>query len=355
MRKVVILGATGSIGRQALEVVRANPNRFEVIGLAAGSDERALARLGDEFPRAATELGAEGAARLARLSRAEVVLNAIVGADGLTASLAALETGKILALANKESLVAGGRLCLEAARRGGGMIVPVDSEHAAIAQLLEGRDRATIESIVLTASGGPFRGWPADLSQVTVEQALTHPTWSMGPKITVDSATLMNKGLEIIEAHYLFGFPYERIEVVVHPESVVHALLRMVDGSYLMQAAAPDMRLPIQNALTYPDRISSMLDPLAPAELGSLAFEPVDLDRFPAIHLAYDCGRNGRSYPAVMNAANEMAVGAFLDGRLRFDQIIPTVAAEVEEHEPFDLTHPADLQRVLDSVGAGLR
>ena len=344
-RKVVILGSTGSVGRQTLDVIDAHPDLFEVVGLVARSSEQELAEQASTRPKAVTALGDEGAVELASMEQADVVLNAIVGAAGLRASLAALEAGKTLALANKESLVAGGELCLAAAEKGGGRLVPVDSEHAAIAQGLEGHDRTTVARIHLTASGGPFRA-RRDLTNVTPDEALDHPTWSMGPKITIDSATLMNKGLEVIEAHFLFGFDYDEIDVVVHPESVVHGIVEFVDGSMLMQAGPTDMRIPIQAALTSPERIASGVAPLDPRSLGELHFEPVDATRFPAVRLAYAAGRQGGTFPAVLNAANEVAVRAFLHGRLGFTDIVAVVEEVLELHGGLDAT---DLDQVLEA------
>lgn len=341
-KKVVILGSTGSIGRQALDVIAAHPDRFVVVGLVAGSDERTLAEQAAQHDGVRTGLGEDAAVEMARRSEADIVLNAIVGAAGLKASIAALETGKALALANKESLVAGGEVCRAAARDGGGTIVPVDSEHAALAQCLEGRDRSSIARIVLTASGGPFRT-RADLSRVTAAEALAHPTWSMGPKITIDSATMMNKGFEIIEAHFLFDFDYDRIDVVVHPQSIVHALVELVDASMLMQAAPTDMRIPIQAALASPARLPSEVERLDLTRLDDLVFEPLDNARFPAVDLAYETGRRGSTYPAVMNAANEIAVQAFLDGHLPFTAIVPITREVVERHEGRDAS-------ILDEV-----
>ena len=328
--RLAILGSTGSIGRQALDVVRAEPGRFEVVALAAGRDGEALAAQCDEFGVARSGIGERAATELACIPEAGVVLNAIVGAAGLRASLAALEAGKTLALANKESLVAGGELCLRAARASGARLVPVDSEHAAIAQCLKGRAVADVERIVLTASGGPFRT-RSDLSSVTVDEALAHPTWSMGPKITIDSATLMNKGLEVIEARFLFGLDYDRIGVVVHPQSVVHGIVEMRDGSSLLQAAPADMRIPIRAALTGTE--AGERRPIALAEVSSLDFEELDHERFPAVGLAVEAGRRGKSYPAVLNAANETAVEAFLSAEIGFTDIVPTVERVLDRHD----------------------
>ena len=345
MRRIVILGSTGSVGTQALEVVKANPDRFQVVGLAAGTNEIALERQAREFGVKHTALGAERAAELATLDEADVVLNAIVGAAGLKASVAALDAGKLLALANKESLVAGGEACLAAVKRGGGLTVPVDSEHAALAQCLQGRGTAQVKRLIVTASGGPFRE-RFDLSSVTPEEALKHPTWEMGPKITIDSATLMNKGFEVIEAHYLFGLDYDRIDVLVHPQSVVHGIAEFLDGSMLMQAAPTDMRIPIQAALDDPDRHETAVEPLDLIQQSPLEFQAVDHKRFPAIAIASVAGRAGRSYPAVLNAANEVAVEAFLKGRLGFTDISQVAEFTMAAHEPFDVS---DVPAVLEA------
>jgi 1-deoxy-D-xylulose-5-phosphate reductoisomerase len=343
-RRIAILGCSGSIGRQAAEVVRAHRDRFEIVGLVAPRDESTLAALAVEFGAHLTGLGGDAAVAIAQADDVDVVLNAVVGAAGLRASVAALESGKVLALANKESMVAGGEACLEAARRGGGAVSPVDSEHAALAQCLEGRDPATVAALVLTASGGPFRSI-TDLGSVTPDDALAHPTWSMGPKITVDSATMMNKGLEVIEAHYLFARPYDSIRVVVHPQSVVHGMVELIDGSVVMQAAVPDMRLPIQAALGAPERFESLNAPVDFTRVGTLTFEPVDADRFPCVGLAYDAGRAGGGFPAAMNAANEVAVGSFLNGALGFTEIPGLINDVLDAHEP---VHATDLDAVLE-------
>jgi 1-deoxy-D-xylulose-5-phosphate reductoisomerase len=333
-RRVAILGSTGSIGTQALDVVRANPELLDVVALVAGSDADALARQAEEFGVRTTGLGAEAARDVAALDDVDVVLNAVMGAVGLRASVAALESGKVLALANKESLVAGGEVCTRAAAVGAGTIVPVDSEHAALFQCLSA-DGSPASSVILTASGGPFRE-RADLSDVTVDEALAHPTWSMGPKITIDSATLMNKGLEVIEAHHLFGFGYDEIEVVVHPQSVIHAAVRCADGTMVMQAAPPDMRLPIQTALTWPFSAAGHVATIDLAEVGRMTFEPVDRARFPSLDLAYEAGRKGATYPAALNAANEVAVGAFLEGTIGFMDIPAIVESVLGRHESGD-------------------
>jgi 1-deoxy-D-xylulose-5-phosphate reductoisomerase len=328
--RVAILGSTGSIGRQAIEVIQAHPDRFEVVGLVAGHDADELAAQASALGVTKTGLGAAAAESMAGLDEADTILNAVVGAAGLRASIAALNAGKRLALANKESLVAGGDACIRAAKAGGGEIVPVDSEHAAIAQCLQGVDRDHVRRIILTASGGPFRT-RADTSDVSPDEALAHPTWSMGPKVTVDSATLMNKGLEVIEAHHLFGLGYESIDIVVHPQSAVHGVVEFIDGTMLMQSAPTDMRIPIQAALTWPDRLPMDTTRLDLAALGSLGFEPADRARFPLIEIAYEAGRCGGLYPAVMNAANEIAVQAFLDGVIGFDDIARIVRESIDE------------------------
>ncbi len=335
--RIVILGSSGSIGRQALDVVRANPERFEVVGLAVGSDVDTLESQAAEFGVTRTAVGADEGIELARLDDADIVLNAIVGAAGLRASLAALTAGKTLALANKESLVAGGELCLAAAAAGGARVEAVDSEHAAIAQCLSGRDLETVERIILTASGGPFRT-RTSLDGITPDEALAHPTWEMGPKITIDSATLMNKGLEVIEAHFLFGFSYDQIDVVVHPQSIVHGIACFVDGSMVQQAAPADMRIPIQSALSFPERLPSGARRIDLADIGSLDFEPVDRERFPALDLAYEAGRKGGTYPAALNAANEIAVEAFLAGGLGFADITGVTTDVLAKHGSLDAT-----------------
>jgi 1-deoxy-D-xylulose-5-phosphate reductoisomerase len=317
VRRIALLGATGSIGRQALEIVEAHPE-LELVAAASGSTPiDGLAPL--------TQVGGDLTELLER-AQPDLVLNAVVGFAGLPATLWCLERGVDLALANKESLVAGAELATAAHRRGGGRLLPVDSEHSALHQCLEGRAPETVQSIVLTASGGPFRGRSREeLADVTPQEALAHPTWNMGPKITVDSATLANKGLELIEAHFLFGLPYDRIEVVVHPTSVVHALVRFRDGAALAHLGYPDMRVPISYALTYPERAPTPIPPLDLASGLTLEFAAPDLDTFPLLALARDAGERGGTYPCAFNAANEVAVAAFLDGRLPFLAIADVV------------------------------
>jgi 1-deoxy-D-xylulose-5-phosphate reductoisomerase len=310
MKRVALLGATGSIGRQAVEIVTAHPE-LELVAASSGSTPiDGLAPL--------TQVGGDPTELLER-AEADVVLNAVVGFAGVPATFWALERGVDLALANKESLVAGGELAVSAWREGGGRLLPVDSEHSAAFQLLEGRAVETVGSLVLTASGGPFRGRSrAELANVTPEEALAHPTWSMGPKITVDSATLMNKGLELIEAHFLFALPYERLEVVVHPTSIVHALVRLRDGASLAHLGYPDMRVPISYALTYPERVATPIEPLDLAGGLTLEFRAPDLEAFPCLALARAAGKAGGAAPCVLNAANEVAVATFLAGELSF-------------------------------------
>src|SRR5215213_2843946 len=310
MRKVALLGATGSIGRQALEIIRDDPE-LELRAAASGSE--AIAGLAP-----ITQVGGDLTELLER-AEPDVVLNAVVGFAGLPATLWALERGVTLALANKESLVAAGQLALAARERGGGLLLPVDSEHSAAFQCLEGRDPDSVASLVLTASGGPFRGFTrADLESVTVEAALAHPTWRMGPKVTIDSATLANKGLELIEAHFLFGLDYDRVQVVVHPTSTVHALVWFRDGAALAHVGHPDMRVPISYALTYPERAATPIAPLDLAAGLTLEFEAPDEDTFPMLGLAREAGERGGTYPCAYNAANEVGVAAFFEGRLPF-------------------------------------
>jgi 1-deoxy-D-xylulose-5-phosphate reductoisomerase len=348
MTRVALLGATGSIGRQALEIIASNP---ELVLVAAASGSTPIDGLAPF-----TQVGGDVTELLER-SQPEIVLNAIVGFAGLPATLWSLERGVTLALANKESLVAAGDLALDARERGGGLLLPVDSEHSAIYQCLDGDE---VESVVLTASGGPFRGRTRDeLLDVTPEQALEHPTWPMGRKITVDSATLANKGLELIEAHFLFGLPYERIEVVVHPSSIVHGLVRFRDGAALAHVGYPDMRVPISYALTYPRRAATPVPALDLASGLVLEFEAPDLETFPLLGLAREAGERGGTYPCVFNAANEVAVDAFLNGRLSFLGIAAAVeealgaadgvrARDLDELRVVD----ADARRVAEGVAA---
>ncbi|MBI5523997.1 MAG: 1-deoxy-D-xylulose-5-phosphate reductoisomerase [Desulfarculus sp.] len=356
-RRLAILGCTGSIGQNALEVVRAYPGRFQVVSLAAARSVKKLAQQAIEFkPQVLTVIDQAAAAALkdllppglaARVTHgpqgyleaavgagAQVVLSAMVGSAGLLPTFAAVQAGLTVALANKETLVAGGEPVMAAARAKGAVILPVDSEHSAIFQALMGNDPGRVRCLWLTASGGPFRDYSApELSRVTPAQALNHPNWSMGPKITVDSATLMNKGLEAIEARWLFDQPLDNIKVVIHPQSVVHSLVEYVDGSVLAQLGLPDMRLPIAFALAYPERLASALPALPVTSMGPLTFREPDLERFPALGLAYQAGRAGGTCPAVLNGANEVAVAAFLRGALSFTGIAQCVAAVLERHQ----------------------
>ncbi|TFD58835.1 1-deoxy-D-xylulose-5-phosphate reductoisomerase [Cryobacterium suzukii] len=332
MQRVIILGSTGSIGTQALDVIRANPERFEVVGLAAGSDRDLLAEQALDFQVEHTALGADAAEQLVRDVDADVVLNGITGSVGLGPTLAALKAGRILALANKESLIVGGDLVKSIAAPG--QIVPVDSEHSAIAQALLAGTQHEVRRLVLTASGGPFRGFTRQqLARVTPTQALAHPTWNMGLVVTTNSATLVNKGLEIIEAHLLFDVEYDRIDAVVHPQSVVHSMVEFVDGSTIAQASPPDMRLPISLGLDWPNRVAAVGTPIDWTVPHSWTFEPLDNAAFPAVELAKKVGRKGGTYPAVFNAANEQAVAAFHAGRIGFLDIVDTVLRVVESHE----------------------
>jgi 1-deoxy-D-xylulose-5-phosphate reductoisomerase len=356
MIRVAILGSTGSIGRSALEVVRRHPKRFQVVALTANRRVDVLLEQVEAFrPRLAVVAdvaaglppgpggtrwasGTGAVLDAAQLDDVDVVVNALVGAVGLEPTIRALEAGHRLALANKESLVAGGPLVLRAAGKGGAEIVPIDSEHSAILQCLEGYDRSSVERITLTASGGPFRGRNLEeLWHVGPSDALDHPTWDMGAKITVDSATLANKALEVIEAHYLYGFGYDRIGAVVHPQSIVHSFVEFVDGSVLAQMGFPTMELPILYALTYPERVGdASLRTYDPIRSSPLTFEAIDPDAFPLFGLGVEAGRRGRSAPAVYNAGNEIAVEAFLKEEIRFPEMADVVSAAlegVEDHE----------------------
>lgn len=339
MKRVIILGSTGSIGTQALDVIRANPRRFEVVGLAVGSNREQLEAQAAEFGVDALAVGVAEAEQLVRDVDADVVLNGITGSVGLGPTLATLKRGMTLALANKESLIVGGDLVTRLAKPG--QIVPVDSEHSAIAQALRSGSDAEVRRLVLTASGGPFRGRRREeLASVTPADALAHPTWDMGLVVTTNSATLVNKGLEVIEAHLLFGVDYDRIEVVVHPQSIVHSMVEFIDGSTIAQASPPDMRLPISLGLDWPHRVGGVGRPLDWTRAQEWAFEPLDETAFPAVALAKQVGRAGGEYPAVFNAANEEAVAAFHAGRIGFTDIVDTVGAVVEAHEaaPGELT-----------------
>ncbi len=362
-RRVLILGSTGSIGTQALDVIAANPDQFEVVGLAAGggnvdllAEQRArtgVTNIAVADPAAADKLGdvtfsgPDAVTRLVRETEADVVLNALVGALGLQPTLAALDTGARLALANKESLVAGGPLVVKAAAPG--QIVPVDSEHSALAQCLRGGTPDEVAALVLTASGGPFRGWSADqLEAVTPEQAGAHPTWSMGPMNTLNSASLVNKGLELIETHLLFGVAYDRIQVVVHPQSIVHSMVTFTDGSTLAQASPPDMKLPIALALGWPSRVAGAAAACDFTTASTWEFEPLDDEVFPAVALAREAGRRGGCLTAVYNAANEESAAAFLDGTISFPSIVRTIDHVLRAADQW-AAEPATVDDVLDA------
>lgn len=333
MRKVIILGSTGSIGTQALEVIRANPTVFQVVGLSAFANKELALLQQKEFGLDASEVafGAQAAAQLVADTEADVVLNGITGSAGLAATLAALETGKSLALANKESLIVGGELVTQLAKPG--QILPVDSEHSAIAQCLMAGNQSEVKKLILTASGGPFRGFSKQqLAGVTPEQALKHPTWNMGRVVTTNSATLVNKGLEVIEASLLFGIGFDRIEVTVHPQSIVHSMVEFYDGSVIAQASVPDMRLPIAIALGWPERVAGTTEPLDWTKSHSWQFEPLDEGVFRSIRLARQVGTAGLTYPAVYNAANEQAVDAFHEGKIGFLDIMDIIEEVITQH-----------------------
>src|SRR5688572_14532756 len=337
VRSVIILGSSGSIGTQALDVIRANPRRFEVVGLAAGSNRAVLEAQAAAFGVEHMALGIDEAVDLVRTVDADVVLNGITDSVGLAPTIATLERGTTLALANKESLIVGGDLVTRLAQPG--QIVPVDSEHSALAQALRSGTEDEVRRLVLTASGGPFRGRRREeLGEVTPAEALAHPTWDMGLVVTTNSATLVNKGLEVIEAHLLFDVEYDRIDVVVHPQSIVHSMVEFVDGSTIAQASPPDMRLPISLGLDWPHRVAAVGKPLDWTRAQEWTFEPLDGEAFPAVALAKQVGRAGGEYPAVFNAANEEAVAAFHAGRIGFLDIVDTVRAVVEAHEASDAT-----------------
>ena len=363
MRSTLILGSTGSIGVQALDVVERS-DELEVVGLAAQSsweplvdqaqafgvnrialaDEDAAARAAEAWPEGTVLAGAEGLVELITDTRCDLVLNALVGSAGLGPTIASLGEGIDLALANKESLVVGGELVMALAEATGAQVIPVDSEHSALFQLIGGERPGTVDRLVLTASGGPFRGRSAeDLQTVSREDALAHPTWDMGGKITIDSATLMNKGLELIEAHHLFGVPYEGIDVVVHPQSIIHAIVHMNDGASLAHLGYPDMRVPISYALHHPERVDVPVPQLDLVELGQLTFEAPDIDAFPCLRLAREAAEVGGTAPCVLNAANEVAVHAFLAGELPFSGIAQVIEQTLEAVPPKSVRHFSDL------------
>ncbi|BCJ85298.1 1-deoxy-D-xylulose-5-phosphate reductoisomerase [Effusibacillus dendaii] len=360
-KKLSILGSTGSIGKQTLDVVAAHPEQFQVTALAAGSQIEVLSKQIEKFRPSLVsvataelakevqarfghalqvEYGESGLQQVASAADAELVVTAVVGTLGLRPTMAAVLAGKEIALANKETLVAAGHLITDLARRKGVRILPVDSEHSAIFQCIHGESCKQVARILLTASGGAFRDKTRDeMQQASLADALAHPNWSMGAKITIDSATLMNKGLEVIEAHWLFDLPYEQIEVLIHPQSIVHSLVEFQDRSVLAQLGTPDMRIPIQYALAYPERLEANWPRLDLLSVGTLTFNKPDLTRFPILGLAFQAGKAGGSVPAVLNAANEMAVSLFLDGKIGFLDIERTLVSVLEQHAP--VSHPS--------------
>ena len=351
-RRVVILGATGSIGQSALKVARDIPDRMEIVGMSAHRNAEALAAASKDFPgaRCVRTDGPDGMERLvelATLPEADLVLVAIVGTAGLKPALAAIEHGKDLAVASKEILVMAGETVMQAAAKNGARILPVDSEHNAIFQCLEGREISAVRRLILTCSGGPFRHTPKEeFAAITPEHALRHPTWQMGKKITIDSATLFNKALEMIEARWLFGLPIAQVEVIVHPQSIIHSMVEFVDGSTLAQMSHSDMCFPIHYAVTWPDRVPNSLKPLDFAELARLDFEAPRRNDFPALDLAAEAGTRGGTLPAVLNAANEIAVEAFLAGKIRFPKIWDIVARVMAKCPHTD--HP-DLEQLIET------
>lgn len=372
-RRIAVLGSTGSIGRQTLDVVRAFPSHFQIVALVAHGSVTLLAEQAREFEPALVALttddpaareqartlmpgiifGLEGLTAAATHPDVDMVVAATSGLVGVEPTLAAIRAGKMIALANKETLVMAGHLVMPAARRAGIEILPVDSEHSALWQCLRGERSSEVRRLLITASGGPFRTTPlVEMASVTVEQALAHPTWRMGPKITIDSATLMNKGLEVIEAHWLFDMPYEKISVVVHPQSIIHSMVELVDDSIKLQASLPSMHLPIQDALSYPDRLAragtSLARPLRWSEVARLDFEEVDLERFPCLRLAFAAGRQGGTATAVLVGADEEAVALFMRGALRLTDIATTIESVLERHAV--ISNPG-----LDEVHAAAR
>ncbi len=351
VRNVALLGSTGSIGRNAVKVIESNPDRFRLFAISGHSNVELLSSIAhkhrppivvvtsdkDVDVPEGTELlrGVDGLKAVASHPEVNIVLVATSGIVGVFPTLEALKAGKRVALANKETLVSFGKVVKSAQKESQGEIIPVDSEHSALFQLLNSCDCDSVDKIILTASGGPFRTWSMEqLKNVTVQDALKHPTWNMGSKITIDSATLMNKGLEVIEAYWLFDFPPERIDVVVHPQSIIHGMIKLRDGAIMAHMSATDMKIPIQYALSYPDRLNPPVEPIDLVQIGSLTFERPDTERFPALKLAYDALKLGGSYPAVLNAANEEAVYAFLNERIGFLDITEVVKKVMEKHVP---------------------
>lgn len=364
MRKVVILGSTGSVGKNSLQIIRQFPEKFKVLGLAAKSnvdllieqmkefspeyvavyDKKACEQLRKELKSVKILCGPEGISEIAKLQDAHIILSAIVGAAGLLPTYEAIKAGKTLALANKESLVMAGELIKNEAKKSGAKIIPVDSEHSAVFQCINSCSRAYIKKIWLTASGGPFwKKKPHEMENVTVEEALNHPKWKMGKRITIDSATLMNKGFEVIEAHFLFDIPVENIRVLIHPQSIVHCLVEFIDGTYLAQMSIPDMKAPIALALSFPERLSDVVKPIDWRSLNQLNFELPDTERFPCLKLAYEAAQAGGSMPAVLNAADEVAVEAFLSGRLKFKEIYRVIRRVMDTHISFSVSSIEDI------------
>ncbi|MEI6757035.1 MAG: 1-deoxy-D-xylulose-5-phosphate reductoisomerase [Chlorobium sp.] len=369
MRSLSILGSTGSIGLSTLDVVRQHPEKFNVVGLAEGHDVSLLAEQINEFLPAAVSVrdaesakklqtllgshkpeifyGLEGAGTIAAADGVDMVVSAIVGAAGLVPTVTAIKAGKHIALANKETLVVAGQLVSDLVKKHNVQLLPVDSEHSAIFQSLAGHRAEDVERIILTASGGPFRKTSAEeLKNVKLEQALKHPQWTMGAKITIDSATMMNKGLEVIEAHWLFNMPAEKIGVVVHPQSIIHSMVEYIDGCVIAQLGTPDMRAPIAYALSWPERCESGIHKLDLTKIGTLTFEEPDMVRFPALRLAFDALKAGQTYPAVLNAANEIAVAAFLDRKIGFTDIADTVDKTMQIHEAYT---PVEIEEYLQA------
>jgi len=355
MKKVVIIGSTGSIGRSTLDIFDRVLKDYSVLALSANENADELARQVKKYSpkyavitnpekagiikkvssRTKVLTGIDGLMKIASLPEADIVLLGLSGAAGIIPLMAAIRAGKRIAMANKESLVMAGDIVLNEVKKYGAEIIPVDSEHSAIFQCLRGNSKKEVKRLIITASGGPFKSLKASqLKNITPEQALKHPTWKMGKKITIDSATLMNKGLEVIEAHYLFGLPYEKIDVVIHPQSIIHSMVEYIDGSVLAQISRPDMRLPILYALTYPDRRPGVMEPIDFSEIGRLDFFNVDFKKFPCFELALSAGKAGGTMPAVMNAANEVAVNSFLRKKIRFDRIPYYVKKVMESHRP---------------------
>ncbi len=370
MRRICVLGSTGSIGRQTLDVVRAHPDQYKIVGLSAYKNVELLRGQIEEFKPSMVALagegstmqdlpqgnrefsvfkGSKGLVELVKLSDGDIIVNGLVGSIGLNPTIAAIRAGKVLALANKESMVVGGDLVRQQLRKSKATIVPVDSEHSAVFQCVMGEDPKELKKIILTGSGGPFRGRKAaEMQDVTVEEALAHPRWNMGNKISIDSATLMNKGLEVIEAHYLFGVGYDQIEVVIHPQSIIHSMVEFVDGSIKAHLGQTDMRIPIQYAISFPHRLHLALPSVDFAELGSLTFEQPDLENFPCLGHALWAGKQGKTYPAVLNAANEEAVNAFLNNRIGFTSIPLLIEEVLNCHNPTDIRDFSDVITVED-------